>query len=102
MLIVVTATAFVAIEPLEVLSHFVHEHVDESVVELAPEGAVVHVENVDSPGHVSHHWHFWMVPGDSTAGPQVGRSSAATRLIVVEHGWGPTLPPFPPFSPPRA
>jgi len=99
---VLITTTLVVIGPLGLLSHFVHDHIDPGMVGVAPDGTVAHVENADSPGHDSHHWHFWMVPGDSANGPEVGQSSAATRVMVVDDVWGPTVPPFPPFSPPRA
>jgi len=69
------------------------------MVGVASDGTVALVESVDSPDQDSHHWNFWMVPGDSTHGPKVVQSSTATRLIVVEPVWGPTVPPFPPFPP---
>jgi hypothetical protein len=98
MALVLVIATLVVVGPLAVLSHFVREHSDEGVVAVASDGKVV---QVDRPGHDSHHWHLWMVPGGPADGLEVSEPGPTTPLMLVEHVWESTAPPFPPFPPPR-
>jgi hypothetical protein len=93
--------ALVVVQPLGVFWHFVHDHLGEHSA-TAHDGLTVHLADADDPDHDADHCHMWLTPADAAVMPRVRRPQAIAAMGLFEDVPLPSVPQFPPFSPPRA
>ena len=91
----------IAIQPLGVLAHFVHDHHDDHS-HVTPDGLAIHLDDAHAADHDADHFHEWTTPGAAVVKAGISQPQLVAALDVFEDVSWPSAAPFPPFSPPRA
>src|SRR5687768_11635810 len=92
--------ALVAIQPLGVLEHVVHDHLDDH--DHAAHAAVADAGEGHAPDHDADHEHVWTTPAVVLVKPSIDRPQEFRARVVVDDAPLASAAPRPPFSPPRA
>jgi hypothetical protein len=96
----VLIAALVAIQPLGVFEHVVHDHLGDHS-HFAHE-AVAHPGDLAAPEHDADHGHVWMTPAVVLVTPLLGHPQGFRAGLVADDVPPASAAPQPPFSPPRA
>lgn len=100
LLVVLAIATLIAAQPVGMLWHLAHDHLEHSHGLQGP--VTVDVANADPADHEADHGHAWTIPAAAVVGLRVSRPQAIAALAPLEDLSQPAPAPFPPFSPPRA
>jgi hypothetical protein len=100
-MVLIAIVMLIATQPVGVLWHFVHDHLDEHSHE-GHDAPGLHLGDADASDHHADHGHLWTISAAVVMPPRLSQPHPIAALQLVEDVSQPSPAPFPPFSPPRA